>query len=85
MFLNFEERRAMKDGQITTEDEYEMALLRTEVLMDMPECDSVVEELRVLAVTVERYEDKLYPMTLPSLSEAIQFRKEQIGVLRKGS
>ena len=75
----------MKVEQITTEDEYEMALLRIEVLMDLPECDSVIEELHVLSVAVERYEDKLYPMVLPSISEVIQFREEQVGVLRKGS
>ena len=75
----------MKVGKITTEDEYEMALLRIEVLMDLPECDSVIEELHVLSVAVERYEDKLYPMVLPSISEVIQFREEQVGVLRKGS
>ena len=74
----------MKAGWITTENKYEMALLRIEVLMDMPEYDSVVEELHVLSVAVERYEDKLYPMALPSISEAIQFREEQVGVLRKG-
>ncbi len=85
MFSDFQRGKAMKAGRITTEGEYEMALLRIEVLMDMPECGSVVEELRVLSLAVERYEEKLYPMTLPSLSEAIQFRKEQVGVLKKGS
>lgn len=75
----------MRVGQIITEDGYELALLRIEVLMDMPECDSVIEELRALSVAVEHYEEKLYPTILPSLPEAILFRKEQLGMLPEGS
>lgn len=62
---------------IQTEEDYEAALARFEVLMgaepDSPEFD----ELDVLADLVELYESKHEPMGYPSPVAAIKFRMEQ--------
>ncbi len=62
---------------IQTEEDYEAALARIDVLMgaepDSPEFD----ELDVLADLVELYESKHEPMGYPSPVAAIKFRMEQ--------
>lgn len=62
---------------IQTEEDYEAALARIDVLMgaepDSPEFD----ELDVLADLVELYESKHEPMGYPSPVPAIKFRMEQ--------
>ncbi len=62
---------------IQTEEDYEAALVRIDVLMgaepDSPEFD----ELDVLADLVELYESKHEPMGYPSPVAAIKFRMEQ--------
>ncbi len=62
---------------IRTEEDYEAALARIDVLMgaepDSPEFD----ELDVLADLVELYESKHEPMGYPSPVAAIKFRMEQ--------
>lgn len=66
---------------IKNEREYEDALERIYDLMQMdlainsPEFD----ELEVLSLFVEHYEDKYYPIASPSPIDAITFRLEQLG------
>lgn len=62
---------------------YLKALARIETLwgasVDSPEGD----ELEVLMILVEAYEDKNYPMPQSDPVEAIRFRMEQMGINRK--
>lgn len=62
---------------IKTEEEHTRALARIEELMNAeagtPECD----ELELLSVLVERYEDEQYPIDLPDSTSAIKLRIEQ--------
>ena len=69
----------MKPKIIRTEADYEAALARIDALMDGdPEPASAEgEELDLLSLLVEKYEDEKFPMDLPSPVEAIRFRMDQ--------
>lgn len=70
---------------IKTEAEHEAALSRLMALMDAePEMGSRdADELEVLAMLVEQYEDKQFPIDLPDPVEAIKFRMDQQGLRNK--
>ncbi len=75
----------MKPKLIRTESDYEAALGRVAALMEAePEPGSARgEELELLSVLVERYEDEHFPMDLPDPVAAIRFRMEQQGLKSK--
>jgi HTH-type transcriptional regulator/antitoxin HigA len=62
---------------IRDEADYDAALARIDCLMDAPEGSPDRDELDVLTTLVEVYEDKHYPIDLPTPIEAIHFRMEQ--------
>lgn len=65
---------------INTEHDYNSALARVEVLMDIESRSAAQDdELDVLATLVEVYEDRHFPMDAPDPIEAIKFRMEQLG------
>lgn len=66
---------------IKNEREYEDALARVYSLMQMDLADdsSKLDELEALSLFIEHYEDKHYPIALPSPIDAITFRLEQLG------
>ena len=68
---------------LKTETEYEAALTRIEALMDAEPGSAQEDELELLALLVEKYEDEHYPIDLPDPVEAIKFRMEQQGLSRK--
>ncbi len=68
---------------IKNEAAYEDALIRIEFLMDAELDSPEGEELELLALLVEKYEDEHYPIELPDPVEAIKFRMEQEGLTRK--
>ena len=65
---------------IKTEAEYEEALARIDALMDAAPGSPQVDELDLLALLVEKYEEVHYPVDLPDPVEAIKFRMEQEGL-----
>jgi HTH-type transcriptional regulator / antitoxin HigA len=65
---------------IRTEAEYEQALARVETLMDAAPGSPQEDELELLALLVENYEQEHYPIDLPDPIEAIKFRMEQEGL-----
>jgi len=73
----------MKIKIIRTESEYEQALARLEELMDAVPGSLKEEELEVLAILIEKYEEEHFPIDLPDPVEAILFRMEQQGLTRK--
>ena len=66
---------------IKNEKEYEDALARVYALMQLDLVDDSPEsdELDALALFVEAYENKHYPIEAPTPIEAITFRLEQLG------
>lgn len=65
---------------LKTEKEYEAMLARIEDLMDAPPGSVEEEELELLSLLVEKYEEEYYPINLPSPIEAIQFFMDQKGL-----
>ncbi|MTK63613.1 MAG: hypothetical protein F8N15_03565 [Methanobacterium sp.] len=63
---------------IKTQEDYETALARVDVLMDAEPDTPEGDELEVLAALIEMYEDKVFPIGLPSVAEAIKFRMDQM-------
>ena len=70
---------------LKNEKEYENALrlaenlVATDPALDTQEGD----ELELLAVLIEKYEDEHYPIELPDAIAAINFRMEQQGLVQK--
>ncbi len=64
---------------IKTKKDYEAALVRAYELMqkDLKENSKLSDELEILSVLVEAYENKQYPVPPPHPIEAIKFRIEQ--------
>ncbi len=73
----------MMNRLIKTENDYEKALSRIEQLMDARPGTDEMDELELLTVLVELYEDQHCPITPPDPVEAIKFRMEQLGLTRK--
>lgn len=63
---------------IKTEEDYNQALKRLEVIFDAPIDSPAGDEAELLGILVERYEDEHYPIEAPDPIEAIKFRMEQM-------
>ena len=68
---------------ISSEPDYRAALARVGVLWDAADGSPERDELDVLAMLIETYEDETYPLDLPSPIDAIKFRMEQQGLDRQ--
>jgi len=70
---------------IKNDGEHKQALTRLEFLMDLnpAENSSENDELGVLALLIERYEQEYFPMDAPTPIEAIKFRMDQQGLNQK--
>ncbi len=68
----------MKMKVLKTEDEYNQALKRLEVIFDAPIDSPEGDEADLLGLLIEKYEDEHYPIDPPDPIEAIKFRMEQM-------
>ena len=68
---------------LKTEQDYENALLRIEQLMDAELGTLDGDELDVLSLLVEKYEEVNHPIEAPNPIEAIRFKMEQFGLKDK--
>lgn len=68
---------------IRNESDYEQALSRIESLMDAEAGTLESDELEVLSILVENYENKQYPVEIPSALDALKFRMDQLGWTQK--
>ncbi|MDD2838391.1 MAG: DNA-binding protein [Sulfuricurvum sp.] len=75
----------MQLSPIRTEANYEKALERIDVLMDLePEIGSAEgDELEILALLVEKYEEQHWQIAAPDPIEAIKYRMEEMGLKQK--
>jgi HTH-type transcriptional regulator/antitoxin HigA len=64
---------------IKTEQDYQEALDRLEVIFDAKKGSSEGDELEILGLLIEKYESMHFPIDLPDPIEAIKFRMEQMG------
>jgi HTH-type transcriptional regulator/antitoxin HigA len=73
----------MKPKVIKTQDQYEATLARIEAIFDAKPGTAKGDELELLLLLVETYEDKAYPIDLPDPIAALRFRMEQEGLKPK--
>ncbi|KKN57591.1 hypothetical protein LCGC14_0560750 [marine sediment metagenome] len=65
---------------IKTEEDYQKALSRIDVLMDALPNTPEGDELELLVTLIELFEDKKYIISMPDAIEAIKFRMEQLNL-----
>jgi len=70
----------MKLKPIKTEKDYDVALDRLDKIFDAEPDTAKGDELEVLSLLIEDYEEKHYPIGPPDPIEAIKFRMEQMGL-----
>ncbi|MDD2982084.1 MAG: helix-turn-helix domain-containing protein [Crocinitomicaceae bacterium] len=64
---------------IKTESDYNQALERLETIFDAKKETPEGDELELLGMLIEQYENEHFPITLPDPIEAIKFRMDQMG------
>ena len=69
----------MNISPIKTKKDYEQAMLRLDDLFDAKKGSPEGDELEILSMLIEKYEDVHFPIDLPDPIEAIKFRMEQSG------
>ena len=70
--------RKMKLKPIKTEKDYFQTLERLEEIFDAKPGTKEGDELEILGILLEKYEDEHFPIELPDPIEAIKFRMEQL-------
>ena len=64
---------------IKTKKDYEQAMARLEVIFDAKKGTAKGDELELLGMLIENYENEKFPIGFPDPVEAIKFRMEQLG------
>jgi len=68
---------------IKTEEEYQNALSRLDQIFDAPEGSEESDEADILALLIDEYENKHYPVEAPDPIEAIKIRMEEMHLKQK--
>lgn len=68
---------------IRTEEDYQNALERLEEIFDAKMGTIEGDELEILSILIDRYENEHFPIELPDPIEAIKFRMDQMGMKQK--
>lgn len=68
---------------IKTENDYRAAMARIDSIFEAKKDSPEGDELEVLSVLVEKYEDQHFPISAPDPIEAIKFRMDQLGYKAK--
>jgi HTH-type transcriptional regulator/antitoxin HigA len=73
----------VKVSPIRTESDYDAALERVALLMEVPSSDVMLDELEVLSALIEHYEERHYPIPPLDPEAAIEFRMDQMDLTRR--
>jgi len=73
----------MNIAPIRNEQDYQKALTRLEDIFDSKKGTEEGDELEILSILIDRYENENFPIGLPDPIEAIKFRMEQMGMKQK--
>ncbi|MBA4744634.1 MAG: helix-turn-helix domain-containing protein [Muricauda sp.] len=68
---------------IRNEKDYQNALNRLEDIFDAKKGTEEGDELEILSILIDRYENENFPIDMPDPIEAIKFRMEQMGMKQK--
>ena len=63
---------------IKTKKDYQKALDRLEIIFDAKKGTKEGDELEILGILIDQYENEHFPIDLPDPIEAIKFRMEQL-------
>ncbi len=73
----------MKITPIRNEKDYQNALERLEVIFDAKKGTEHGDELEIVSILIDNYENEHFPIGMPDPIEAIKFRMEQMGMKQK--
>jgi len=73
----------MKIVPIRNEKDYQNALNRLEEVFEAKKGTDEGDELEILSILIDRYENENFPIGMPDPIEAIKFRMEQMGMKQK--
>ena len=73
----------MKIKPIRNEIDYQKALERLELIFDVKRGTEEGDELEILSIVIDNYENHNFPMGMPDTISAINFRMEQMGLKQK--
>lgn len=73
----------MKISPIKNEKDYQNALDRLEVIFEAKKETQQGDELEILSILIDNYENENFPIGMPDPIEAIKFRMEQMGMNQK--
>jgi len=73
----------MKISPIRNEKDYQEALERLEEIFDAEKGTEKGDELEILSILIDKYENENFPIEMPDPIEAIKFRMEQMGMKQK--
>ncbi|NEW85108.1 MAG: helix-turn-helix domain-containing protein [Mariniphaga sp.] len=73
----------MDISPIRNEKDYQKALIRLEVIFDAKRGTNEGDELEILAILIDNYENEKFPIGMPDPISAIKFRMEQMGLKQK--
>ncbi len=68
---------------IRSEKDYQKALERLEEIFDAKKGTEQGDELEILTILIDRFENENFPIGMPDPIEAIKFRMEQMGMKQK--
>lgn len=68
---------------IKTENDYHQALERLDLIFDAKRGTKEGDELELLGMLIDNYENEKFPINFPDPIEAIKFRMEQLGYTQK--
>lgn len=68
---------------LKTEEEYNDALERLDVIFDVEPKDELFEEAELLGLLISEYEDTHYPIPAPEPLEAIKLKMAEMGLKHK--
>ena len=73
----------MNIAPIRNEKDYQKALEQLELIFDAKKGTEKGDELEILSILIDRYENEKFPIGMPDPIEAIKFRMEQLGMKQK--
>jgi HTH-type transcriptional regulator/antitoxin HigA len=69
----------MEIKPIKTDKDYNQAIERLETIFDAKAGSKEGDELEILGILIDQYENENFPIGMPDPIEAIKFRMEQLG------
>ncbi|MGB3525639.1 MAG: helix-turn-helix domain-containing protein [Flavobacteriales bacterium] len=73
----------MNIAPIRNEKDYQKALKRLDQVFDAKLGSKEGDELEILAILIDTYENEHFPIGMPDPIEAVKFRMEQMGMKQK--